>query len=125
MCIRDSNNPLYIIDGVPTTGNINMFSISDIESIEILKDAASASIYGSRSANGVIVITTKKGKKGTPVFNFDSYYGIQEANRLPDLLNTEEYLLIRNKAINNAVSYTHLNCPGVICLFQSNLLFSW
>ncbi len=61
--------PLYIIDGVPTTGNINMFSISDIESIEILKDAASASIYGSRSANGVIVITTKKGKKGTPTFN--------------------------------------------------------
>ncbi len=99
-----NNNPLYIIDGVPTTGNINMFSISDIESIEILKDAASASIYGSRSANGVIVITTKKGKKGAPVFNFDSYYGIQEANRLPDLLNTEEYLLIRNEAINNANS---------------------
>src|SRR5688572_14278606 len=99
-----SNNPLYVIDGVPTTGNINMFSIADIESIEILKDAASASIYGARSANGVIVITTKKGKKGAPVFNFDSYYGIQEANRLPDLLNTEEYLLIRNEAINNANS---------------------
>ncbi len=99
-----NNNPLYIIDGVPTTGNINMFSISDIESIEILKDAASASIYGSRSANGVIVITTKKGKKGVPVFNFDSYYGFQDANRLPDLLNTKEYLLIRNEAINNANS---------------------
>ena len=97
-----SNNPLYIIDGVPTTGNINMFSISDIESIEILKDAASASIYGARSANGVVVITTKKGKKGAPTFNFDSYYGIQEANRLPELLNTEDYLLIRNEAINNA-----------------------
>ncbi len=97
-----SNNPLYIIDGVPTSGNINMFSISDIESIEILKDAASASIYGSRSANGVVVITTKKGKKGAPTFNFDSYYGIQEANRLPELLNTEDYLLIRNEAINNA-----------------------
>ena len=99
-----NNNPLYIIDGVPTTGNINMFSISDIESIEILKDAASASIYGSRSANGVIVITTKKGKKGTPSFNFDSYYGVQEANRLPELLNTNDYLLIRNEAINNANS---------------------
>ncbi len=99
-----NNNPLYIIDGVPTTGNINMFSIADIESIEILKDAASASIYGSRSANGVIVITTKKGKKGAPVFSFDSYYGFQDANRLPDLLNTQEYLLIRNEAINNANS---------------------
>ena len=51
-----NNNPLYIIDGVPTTGNINMFAISDIESIEILKDGASASIYGARSANGVIVM---------------------------------------------------------------------
>ena len=99
-----NNNPLYIIDGVPTTGNINMFSISDIESIEILKDGASASIYGSRSANGVILITTKKGKKGVPTFSFDSYYGVQNAYELPELLNTEEYLLIRNEAIQNANS---------------------
>jgi len=97
-----NNNPLYIIDGVPTTGNINMFSIGDIESIQILKDGAAASIYGARSANGVIVITTKKGKKGNPVFQFDSYYGIQEANRLPELLNSEDYLRIRNEAINNS-----------------------
>jgi TonB-dependent starch-binding outer membrane protein SusC len=97
-----NNNPLYIIDGVPTTGNINMFAISDIESIEILKDGASASIYGARSANGVIVITTKKGKKGAPVFNFDSYYGIQQANRLPELLNAEEYLILRNEGITNS-----------------------
>ena len=97
-----NNNPLYIIDGVPTTGNINMFAISDIESIQILKDGASASIYGARSANGVILITTKKGKKGKPVFSFDSYYGIQEANRLPKLLNSADYLAIRNEAITNA-----------------------
>ncbi len=97
-----NNNPLYVIDGVPTTGNINMFAISDIESIQILKDGASASIYGARSANGVIVITTKKGKSGAPIFNFDSYYGIQEANRLPELLNKTEYLTIRNEAINNS-----------------------
>lgn len=97
-----NNNPLYIIDGIPTTGNINMFAISDIESIEVLKDGASASIYGARSANGVILITTKKGKKGAPVFNFDSYYGIQEANRLPKLLNAADYLMIRNEAIANS-----------------------
>jgi TonB-dependent SusC/RagA subfamily outer membrane receptor len=97
-----NNNPLYVIDGVPTTGNINMFSISDIESIQILKDGASASIYGARSANGVIVITTKKGKKGKPAFVFNTYYGTQEANRLPSLLNSEEYLKIRNEAINNS-----------------------
>jgi TonB-linked SusC/RagA family outer membrane protein len=97
-----NNNPLYIIDGVPTTGNINMFAISDIESIEILKDGASASIYGARSANGVILITTKKGKSGAPVFSFDTYYGIQEANRLPELLNAQEYLALRNEAIINS-----------------------
>ena len=97
-----NNNPLYVIDGVPTTGNINMFSISDIESIQILKDGASASIYGARSANCVIVITTKKGKKGKPVFDFNAYYGTQEANRLPSLLNSEDYLKIRNEAINNS-----------------------
>jgi len=97
-----NNNPLYIIDGIPTTGNINMFAISDIESIEVLKDGASASIYGARSANGVILITTKKGKKGAPVFSFDSYYGFQEANRLPKLLNSADYLAIRNEAITNA-----------------------
>ncbi len=97
-----NNNPLYIIDGVPTTGNINMFSTSDIASIEILKDGASASIYGARAANGVIVITTKKGKKGAPKFAIDTYYGTQEANRLPELLNAQEYLTIRNEAITNA-----------------------
>lgn len=97
-----NNNPLYIIDGVPTTGNLNMFSITDIESIEVLKDGASAAIYGSRAANGVILITTKKGKAGAPQIGIQTYYGIQEANRLPELLNAQEYLAIRNEAIMNA-----------------------
>ncbi len=97
-----NNNPLYVIDGVPTTGSINMFSTSDIESIEILKDGASASIYGARAANGVILVTTKKGTQGAPQIGLQSYYGIQEANRLPDLLNAAQYLEIRNEAISNA-----------------------
>ena len=97
-----NNNPLYVIDGVPTTGNINMFSTNDIESIEVLKDGASAAIYGARAANGVILITTKKGKAGKASFTFDASAGVQEANRLPKLLNSEEYLTIRNEAIANA-----------------------
>ena len=97
-----NNNPLYIIDGIPTTGNINMFSPGDIESIEILKDGAAAAIYGSRAANGVVLITTKRGKSGKPVFSFDAYSGIQNAFNLPELLNSEEYLTIRNEAIANA-----------------------
>lgn len=97
-----NNNPLYVIDGVPTTGNINMFSTNDIESIEVLKDGASAAIYGARAANGVILITTKKGKAGKARFTFDASAGIQEANRLPKLLNSQDYLTIRNEAIANA-----------------------
>lgn len=97
-----NNNPLFIIDGVPTTGNINMFSTTDIESIEVLKDGAAAAIYGARAANGVIVITTKRGKSGKPKFSFNVSAGVSEVNRLPELLNAEEYLTIRNEAIKNA-----------------------
>ncbi len=97
-----NNNPLFIIDGVPTTGNINMFSTNDIESIEVLKDGAAAAIYGARAANGVIVITTKKGKAGAPKFSFNSSLGFSNVYRLPELLNSSEYLTIRNEAIKNA-----------------------
>jgi TonB-dependent starch-binding outer membrane protein SusC len=97
-----NNNPLYVIDGVPTTEGLNMFSLTDIESIEVLKDAAAAAIYGARAANGVVLITTKQGSAGKPVFNFEAYSGIQQAVGLPKLLNAEEYLLIRNEAITNA-----------------------
>lgn len=99
-----NNNPLYVIDGVPTTGGINMFSLTDIESIEVLKDAAAAAIYGARAANGVVLITTKRGKSGAPVFSFESYAGVQQPVRLPELLNAEEYLTLRNEAIANANS---------------------
>lgn len=97
-----NNNPLFIIDGVPTTGNINMFSTADIESIEVLKDGAAAAIYGARAANGVILISTKKGKSGKPRFNFEAYSGFSEAHRLPKLLNSRDYLTIRNEAIVNS-----------------------
>lgn len=97
-----NNNPLFIIDGVPTTGNINMFSPGDIESIEVLKDGAAAAIYGARAANGVVLITTKRGKAGPPAFSFEAYNGAQQAVNLPELLNAAEYLTIRNEAITNA-----------------------
>ncbi|MFM2394456.1 MAG: hypothetical protein RLZZ546_2438 [Bacteroidota bacterium] len=99
-----NNNPLFIIDGVPTTGNINMFSMNDIASIDVLKDGAAAAIYGARAANGVVVITTKRGKSGKPTFSFNAYTGVQSAQYLPKLLNASEYLMIRNEAITNANS---------------------
>ncbi|HER40641.1 MAG TPA: hypothetical protein ENO10_05420, partial [Salinimicrobium catena] len=77
-----NNDPLYVIDGIPTKGALNVLSPSDIESITILKDASSAAIYGSRSANGVVVITTKKGQSGKQHVTYNGYYGIQQHGRL-------------------------------------------
>lgn len=88
----NNNDPLYVIDGVPTKGNLSSLSPSDIESITVLKDASAASIYGSRAANGVVVITTKKGSSGEPALRLTVNRGIQSVNknRFPDLLNPQQ-----------------------------------
>ena len=79
MGTNGSNSPLYVIDGVPG-GSITALSPDDIESIDVLKDAASSAIYGARASNGVILVTTKKGKTGRIQVNFSGYYGWQNAN---------------------------------------------
>ena len=92
----NNNEPLYVIDGVPVQNesNINFLNPNDIESIQVLKDAASASIYGSRAANGVIVITTKKGR-GRAKLAVDMFYGHQWATQTPDMLNPQEFLQVQ------------------------------
>ena len=87
----NNNDPLYIIDGVPTKGGMHELNGSDIESIQVLKDSASASIYGSRAANGVIIITTKKGKDGQLKINFDASVSTSMYNNKMEVLNSEEY----------------------------------
>ena len=87
----NNNDPLYIIDGVPTKGGMHELNGSVIETIQVLKDASSASIYGSRAANGVIVITTRKGKEGTLNINFDASVGMSMYTTKMDVLNTAEY----------------------------------
>jgi TonB-linked SusC/RagA family outer membrane protein len=95
----NNNEPLYVIDGVPVQNesNVNFINPSDIESIQVLKDAASASIYGSRAANGVIVITTKKGKSGSAKLAVDMYYGVASPGSAPSLLNPNEFLQVQQK----------------------------
>ena len=88
--------PLYVIDGV-AGGDINSLNPSDIESIDVLKDAASCAIYGARGANGVVLVTTKQGKSGKIQVNYDGYYGIQNLARMPELLNAQQYLDIQNQ----------------------------
>ncbi|MEY3369201.1 MAG: hypothetical protein RI973_2356, partial [Bacteroidota bacterium] len=99
--IGDSN-PLYIVDGVPIEGGIDYLNQSDIESIEVLKDAASAAIYGARAANGVVIVTTKQGKKGLMEVNLSSYYGLQNPWRKLTLLNAREYATLLNEAAGAA-----------------------
>jgi TonB-linked SusC/RagA family outer membrane protein len=106
----NDNSPLYVIDGVPTKGNLNTLNQNDIESIQILKDASAASIYGSRAGNGVVIITTKKGKVGKPVFTYDMYYGTQQPGKFLDLLNTNEYAqLVWESRINAGAVGTNGN----------------
>lgn len=87
----NDNDPLYIIDGVPTKAGMHELNGNDIESIQVLKDAASASIYGSRAANGVIVITTKKGKAGTLKIDLDASVAMSMYTNKMKVLNAEQY----------------------------------
>ena len=87
----NNNDPLYIIDGVPTKAGMHELNGNDIESIQVLKDAASASIYGSRAANGVIIITTKRGKEGKVKINFDGSVAVQTYVHKMDVLNAKEF----------------------------------
>ncbi|MEE9363307.1 MAG: TonB-dependent receptor [Cellulophaga sp.] len=96
-----NNDPLYVIDGVPTTEGINLINPNDIASLQVLKDASSSSIYGSRAANGVVIITTKKGKSENIKVSFNAYTGIQNANKLPRNLNAQEYGNVYWEAFNN------------------------
>ncbi|GAB4029655.1 SusC/RagA family TonB-linked outer membrane protein [Spirosoma jeollabukense] len=109
--IQGDNEPLYVIDGIPfkndgasSGGNFNVLSTlnpSDIESISVLKDASSTAIYGSRGSNGVVIITTKRGKAGKSTITFDAYYGVQTVRRKYPLLNGREYAQFVNDANTN------------------------
>jgi TonB-linked SusC/RagA family outer membrane protein len=90
--INANGSPLIVLDGVIFNGNLNDINMNDIASYDILKDASSAAIYGSRSANGVVLITTKRGKTDKPTINFSTYYGIQNWTRVPEMRKGEDFL---------------------------------
>lgn len=95
-----NSSPLYLIDGVG--GDISTLNPADIESIDILKDAASAAIYGAQAANGVVLITTKSGKEGKAQISFDAYYGVQTVARKINMLNAKEYMTIMDEQTVNS-----------------------
>jgi TonB-linked SusC/RagA family outer membrane protein len=98
-----NSGPLYLIDGVG--GDISTLNPADIESIDVLKDAASAAIYGAQAANGVVLITTKSGREGKATISFDAYYGIQNVARKAQMLNAQQYMTIMDEqAVNEGKS---------------------
>jgi TonB-dependent SusC/RagA subfamily outer membrane receptor len=105
--INSSTSPLYVVDGVPIVntdgnGNINFLSSEDIESIDILKDASAAAIYGTRASAGVIIITTKRGKAGDTQYNVNFTYGIQHVKKPYNVLNKAGYIEAMNTAYKNS-----------------------
>ncbi|MDB5260881.1 MAG: TonB-dependent receptor plug [Adhaeribacter sp.] len=106
----NNNDPLYVIDGVPTKGGLNNINPNNIESMQVLKDASSASIYGSRAANGVIIITTKKGQAGVPKFSFDARTGVQTGKLDLDLIiNPQQHGELLWQQLRNAGILTNGN----------------
>ncbi len=99
--LTGSNDPLYIIDGFQG-GNVNDLNPNDIESIEILKDASATAIYGSQGANGVIIITTKRGKEGKPKISYNGYYGVNGLTPFPERRLGDDYLKLRREAYRAA-----------------------
>jgi TonB-dependent starch-binding outer membrane protein SusC len=99
--INASNEPLYVIDGVPVD-NLRGFNPSDVKSLDVLKDAAAAAIYGSRGSNGVVLITTKKGIKGKPRLTFSTYYATQRLEGSIDMLSAQDWIQMRKESIDEA-----------------------
>lgn len=96
-----NSDPLYIVDGLAISGGIDYLNPNDIERIEVLKDAASGAVYGARAANGVILVTTKRGEKGDARVNYDFSYGWQNPWRKPEVLNATEYAVMMNEGYMN------------------------
>lgn len=140
---RDGNNPLYIVDGVPysseaignglsmsvmsmNTSPLNSINPAEIESLEVLKDADATAIYGSRGANGVVLITTKKGKKGKTVFNTSVSQGEGSVAHFMKMMNTSEYLSMRREAFaNDGIADYPENAYDVNGIWDQNRYTNW
>jgi TonB-linked SusC/RagA family outer membrane protein len=126
--ITAGGEPLYVVDGIPITSNsgqtigaantnpLASINPNDIESLEILKDASSSAIYGSRGANGVILITTKRGKKGKPQVTFNTRVSASHITRKPELLNTEEFITLYKEAVANDYKFNPTGAPATKAL---------
>jgi len=98
----NDNNPLIVIDGLPVSGGLNELNMDDVESLQVLKDASATAIYGSQGANGVVIVTTKRGKSGKGQVNFNYSYGVQNATHMVKMLNASQFATLENDILGNA-----------------------
>lgn len=98
----NNSDPLYIVDGMPIEGGLDYLNPSDIQSIEVLKDAASGAVYGARAANGVVLVTTKQGKSGRAKVTYDFSYGWQSVGKKVKVLNASQYMMMKQEGYLNA-----------------------
>jgi TonB-linked SusC/RagA family outer membrane protein len=121
-----SNDPLILVDGIPYGSTLDL-NTSDIESMEVLKDASSTAIYGSRGANGVILITTKKGKSGKPSLSLSSYYGVQSPAGLAEIQTGDQFVAFKREAFRTA-GITDDNLifnPGELAAIKDKIYVDW
>ena len=98
----NNSDPLIVIDGMPVSGGLNQLNKDDIESLQVLKDASATAIYGSRGANGVVIVTTKRGVNGQSQVNFNYSYGVQQATNMVKVLNASQFASLHNDILSNA-----------------------
>ncbi len=103
------NDPLYVVDGIPFAGNLNDINPQDISSMDVLKDASATAIYGSRGANGVVLVSTRKGKNGKPQVTYSGMYGIVNTLGKTDMMDSQQYLAMKREANRTAKRYNDNN----------------
>ena len=124
--VTQDNSPLYVIDGLPIENyNINAIHPEDIESIEVLKDASSTAIYGSRGSNGVVIITTKKGNNGKPVISINSYFGLQNNTSEILLMKPYEFVKYQLELNPSAASQQYLNDGKTLESYKNDKGIDW
>ena len=129
--LREGSSPLYVVDGVPLSGNADFLNPQDIKSIDVLKDASATAIYGSRAANGVILISTMKGQSGKPTLTYEGYMSVSNPERELDLLDAQEFIDFQNNYGNPASIYSNghsyqLARPNFShCLFARPYVVLW
>ncbi|RDC54693.1 TonB-dependent receptor [Pedobacter chinensis] len=129
--ISNNPSPLYVIDGVQNGGSINNINPNDIETIDVLQDASSTAIYGSQGANGVVIITTKKGSSGKARVSYNGYYGINGETAFPNPRQGEDYLTLRRESFRNdagVITQTDaqiFNGAGELAAIQAGAFVNW